>query len=124
MAMYDITRQEYGPFNFIAGDLNIVREGYEVGAGGVKRFAPVKLDENGKVVAINAPTEASGDDPATNDPADVIGIAVAAADEGENTVVYETGEFYGDALALETGVTVQMLRPYLRKCNIYLREGR
>jgi len=112
MAMYDISTQKYDPFNFIAGDLKIVREGYEVGAGGVKRFAPVQLAD-GKAVAI-----ASGDE------ANAIGIAIGAAEEGENTVVYETGEFYADALVLEEGVSIDDLRIALRKCNIYLREGR
>ena len=44
-----------------------------------------------------------------------------AAETGKPVVVYRTGEFWGDRLALEDGVTLDAIRDALAAMNIYLK---
>lgn len=49
------------------------------------------------------------------------GIAMQAASEDEETVIYLTGEFSAAAIEWPTNVTEAMLKPYFRKLGIFLK---
>ena len=53
--------------------------------------------------------------------ASAIGIAAAAAGNGEPVTYYMTGEFFADALALESGADLAKIKEALRKVSIFLR---
>ncbi|WP_298023696.1 hypothetical protein [uncultured Dysosmobacter sp.] len=76
----------------------------------VKAHAPVQLDESGKIKPV-----------ATGEEESVYGIVPEAAASGEEAVVYLTGEFFADTLALEESVTAAKLEAPLRKIGIFLK---
>lgn len=106
--MFEVQKDSHTPLNFIAGDFPIVRDTGKIANGAVIRErAPVILTETGI-------TEATADKTA-----DIIGIA--AVPSGDRVIMYLTGEFFGSSLVLSDGVTVEAIKPVLRKLSIFLR---
>jgi hypothetical protein len=93
---------------FEAGTYPIAKAVKEAGAD-LEAHAPVALAD-GKLVAVTADNKA-----------DVYGIVPEAAEKGEEAVVYLTGEFFADSLALSEGVTASDIETALRKINIFLK---
>jgi hypothetical protein len=93
---------------FEAGTYPVAKDAKEAGTA-LKAHAPVALVD-GKLEAVTADNKEK-----------VYGILPEAAEAGEETVVYLTGEFFADSLALEEGVTVEDLETELRKISIFLK---
>lgn len=127
--MYEIGKQNYVPDNFHAGEFPVETAVQPIKSGKtITKYMPVKL-VNGQlepVVKIEASVvDAANAIPAKtleeNTTANLYGIA---ADDGSATagaVVYITGDFFANKLTLNTGVTVEMLKPAFRKLGIYLK---
>lgn len=49
------------------------------------------------------------------------GIAVQAAEAGEDVIIYCTGEFFANAIEWPESVTQNMLKPYFHKLGIFLK---
>ncbi|GHV06339.1 hypothetical protein FACS1894217_04820 [Clostridia bacterium] len=125
----------YTPDNFLAGNFPIERVAAVAGTGGVKRHAPVKCDTDGTIIpvvfidgtAAIPPTEDPFNPgaPATtaegNTSAGLYGIAAEAAEEGAETVVYLTGDFFAAALEFETDVTADLIKGAFRAISIFLK---
>ncbi len=79
-------------------------------AANLAAHAPVALDDSGKLVAVTAANKAS-----------IYGLLPEAAAENEEAVVYLTGDFFADSLALEAGVTAADIEVDLRKIGIFLK---
>lgn len=101
------TEREY----FIAGTRIGITTAVKKASAAVKAHAPVLLDGN-EVKPVT-----SGDSPFTG----MYGISANSADTGEETVIYLTGEFFADALELETGVTASDIEVPLRNIGIFLK---
>lgn len=97
------------PEYFEAGPYPIAKS-VKTAAAELKAHAPVQLDESGKIKPV-----------ATGEEANVYGIVPEAAAADEGAVVYLTGEYFADSLALEDGVTPDTLETHLRKINIFLK---
>ena len=97
------------PEYFEAGSYPIAKS-VKTAAAELKARAPVQLDESGKIKPV-----------ATGEEGNVYGIVPEAAEANEEAVVYLTGEFFSDSLALEEGVTPDTLETHLRKINIFLK---
>lgn len=95
---------------FLAGMMDIAKS-VKTAAVELKAHAPVQLDENGKIKPIS-----------TGEEAKVYGIVPDSAEAEKETVVYLTGEFFADSLALEEGVTADKLEVPMRNIGIFL-EG-
>jgi phosphopentomutase len=80
----------------------------------VVKGAPVLLSKDGKVKKVTA----SEDSVATDG---LYGIVAEDADKGEEAILYLTGEFFADALALEEGVTADALEVAFRNIGIFLK---
>lgn len=102
------------PEYLIAGTTIGIVSATKTAGAAIKAHAPVALEttEAGVVQIV----------PVTADNAkDIYGIAPEAAAAGEKVPVYLTGEFFADALALETGVTVDTIEVAFRKIGIFLK---
>ena len=86
----------------------------ETGTAGadIKEYAPVMVDtaSDNKIIPVAKGSEASA-----------IGISAAAAGNGEPVTYYMTGEFFTDALSVESGADVAKIKEALRKVSIFLR---
>ncbi len=80
-------------------------------AADLKAGAPVKLNSAGKVAPV---AKADG-------VTDLYGITTEDFKSGEDAVIYLTGEFFADRLALETGVTAASLEVAFRNIGIFLK---
>lgn len=111
MSEYAVEKRETAPKNFFAGDFPTVPETGVAGAA-IKEYAPVMIDaeNDNKIIPVAATKEANA-----------IGIAAAAAGNGEPVTYYMTGEFFADALALESGADLAKIKEALRKVSIFLR---
>lgn len=109
MSEYAVETRSTEPKNFFAGEFPTVTETGTAGAE-VAEYTPITTDDSGNIVAVTKDTVAN-----------VIGITAAAADKDAPAVYYMTGEYFADAINLPTGVTMDVLKPALRKINIYLR---
>lgn len=108
--MFEIQTASHKPDNFFAGKFPIVTDVMTVKAGvTVRARTPVVLGADGVEEAAAATV------------ADVVAIT-AAEPSGDEVVVYLTGEFFSQALALPDGVTVEALKPVLRNKSIFLKE--
>jgi hypothetical protein len=81
-------------------------------AAALKKGAPVKIDGNGKAAKVTA-----------NSDTGIYGIVADDVASGDDAVIYLTGEFFADALVLETGVTAAGLEIKLRDIGIFLKDG-
>jgi hypothetical protein len=111
MGEYAVEKREITPKNFFAGDFPTVPETGTANAA-IKEYAPVMIDtaNDNKIIPVAKESEASA-----------IGIAAAAAGNGEPVTYYMTGEFFADALALESGADLAKIKEALRKVSIFLR---
>lgn len=107
--MYEINTASITPDNFFAGDFPIVTDTGTIKAGAtVRKRVPVVQGEEGIEEAAAATIGT------------VIGITADEPSGGE-LVYYLTGEFFADAITLPSGVTVEALKPALRKLGIFLK---
>ena len=91
------------------GDFPVVTDSGTVAEGEtIIELMPVVLD-GGKYKAVTADTVAN-----------VYGIAAQGAQEGEEVVVYLTGQFFGDAIEVPAGTTASNFKAPFRKLNIFL----
>lgn len=111
MGEYAVEKREITPKNFFAGDFPTVPETGTANAA-IKEYAPVMIDtaNDNKIIPVAKGSEASA-----------TGIAAAAAGNGEPVTYYMTGEFFADALALESGADLAKIKEALRKVSIFLR---
>lgn len=109
MSEYAIEKRSIEPKNFFAGEFPTVTE-TGIAAAALVEYTPVTTDAGGNILAAAADTASN-----------VIGITAAAAEKDAPVVYYMTGEFFADAINLPTGVTIDTLKPALRKISIYLR---
>lgn len=110
----DLEKQTFqtAPDYLIAGtDIGIAKAIKEA-ASDLKKGAPVKIDSNGKAAKITA-----------NSDTGVYGIVADDVESGDDAVIYLTGEFFADALVLETGVTAAGIEIKLRDIGIFLKDG-
>lgn len=93
-----------------AGDFPVVTDSGTVAEGEtIVELMPVVLGTDGKIKAVTADTVA-----------DVYGIAAESAEEGEEVVIYLTGQFFGDAIEVPAGTTASDFKAPFRKLNIFL----
>jgi hypothetical protein len=100
----------YEPSHYFAGTDIRVTTSVKKAAAEIKAHAPVYLDTDGKAAVV-----------AAADVSKVYGLAEEAAAAGEDVIVDLTGEYYADALELESGVTVDALEVPLRNIGIFLK---
>ena len=96
------------PEYFEAGPYPIAKA-VKTAAADLAAHAPVAL-EDGKLVAVTSANKAN-----------VYGLLPEAAAADEEAVVYLTGDFFADSLALEDGVTAADIEVELRKIGIFLK---
>lgn len=87
-----------------------VAKAVKTAAADLAAHAPVALDDSGKLVAVTSANKAN-----------VYGLLPEAAVADEEAVVYLTGDFFADSLALEEGVTAADIEVELRKIGIFLK---
>lgn len=87
-----------------------VAKAVKTAAADLAAHAPVALDDSGKLVAVTAANKAN-----------IYGLLPEAAAADEEAVVYLTGDFFADSLALEAGVTAADIEVDLRKIGIFLK---
>ena len=97
------------PEYFEAGPYPIAKA-VKTAAADLDAHAPVALDDSGKLVAVTSANKAN-----------VYGLLPEAAATDEEAVVYLTGEFFADSLALPEGMTAADIEVELRKINIFLK---
>lgn len=102
------------PEQFIAGADFPIMTAVKTASVAVKAHAPVGLGADGKLALIT--NGGSSVDTST-----LYGIAAEDAAAEAECVVYLTGEFFGDKLALESDVTVDKLEVPMRKLGIFLK---
>ena len=90
MGEYAVEKREITPKNFFAGDFPTVPETGTANAA-IKEYAPVMIDtaNDNKIIPVAKGSEASA-----------IGIAAAAAGNGEPVTYYMTGEFFAENVLL------------------------
>lgn len=102
------------PEYLIAGATIRITTAVKEAAADLAKGAPVILDANGKaakVVAADSTVVTTG----------IYGIVADDAESGDDVVIYLTGEFFADALVLETGVTAADVEIPLRNIGIFLK---
>lgn len=100
----------YTPKMVHAGDYPVVTDSGTVATGEtIVELMPVALGADGTIKAITADTIA-----------DVYGLAAENAEEGEEVVIYLTGQFFGDAIVCPAGTTAANFKAPFRKLNIFL----
>jgi len=109
--MYEIKSGAHEPVNFFAGDFPIVTEVGTVKTGAkISKYMPVIITEEGL-------TEATAEGIGAGQ---LFGISADEPTDG-GVVCYLTGEYFGEALALPSGVTIEALKPAFRKLGIFLK---
>lgn len=99
------------PEYLLAGTDIRVATAVKKAAAALKAGAPVKLDSSGKAAPVAKADGTTG----------LYGIAAEDFKSGEDAVIYLTGEFFADRLALETGVTAASLEVAFRNIGIFLK---
>ena len=99
------------PEYLVAGTDIRITTAVKKAAADLKAGAPVKLDSSGKVAAVAKADGTTG----------LYGITTEDFKSGEEAVIYLTGEFFADRLALETGVTADSLEVAFRNIGIFLK---
>ena len=102
-----IERREYTPKRFYAGEFPVVTETGTAG-GAIALYDLVMSSDTRIVKATKAGI------------ANVEGIAVSAAAEGEPVVYILTGEVFADSVGLD-GITVDEAKAACRKLSIFLK---
>ena len=108
----DLERKVYStsPEYFIADTVIPIATSLKEAGEGLKAHAPVALTTENKLAAVT-----------TKNIANLYGLVPDAATAGEDAVVYLTGDFFADSLALEEGVTTADVEIALRKIGIFLK---
>ena len=110
MSMYDIPTAEYAADNFLAGSYPVAKDFGTVKKGAtVRARVPIVEGKDG----IEEATAATLDR--------LVGISCAEPN-GEEVIYYLTGEFFAEGLTLPSGVTLEAIKPVLRKLGIFLKE--
>lgn len=99
----------YEPGRFEAG-VGPVAKSVKVAAADLKAHAPVALNGDGKLEAVTSANKAK-----------IYGLLPEAAKENEEAIVYLTGEYFADSLAMEDGVTAADIEVELRNIGIFLK---
>lgn len=100
----------YTPKMVHAGDYPVVTDSGTVGTGEtIVELMPVALATDGTLKAITA-----------SDITNVYGLAAEDKEEGEELVIYLTGQFFGDAIVVPAGTTEANFKAPLRKLGIFL----
>lgn len=99
------------PEYLLAGTGIRVTTAVKKAAAALKAGAPVKLDSSGKAAPVAKADGTTG----------LYGITTEDFKSGEDAVIYLTGEFFADRLALETGVTAASLEVAFRNIGIFLK---
>ena len=102
--------QEY----FIAGTTIRITTAVKKAGEALKAHTPVVLSAAGEVTAVKN----GGSAVFTTG---IYGITADSAVAGKDAVIYLTGEFFADALVLETGVTAADVEVPLRNIGIFLK---
>ncbi len=115
-----LARQSFSlePEYLIAGTTIRTKTGVKTAAVALEKGTPVILDSDGKAAKVTATT--SGDK-TTVSTTGLYGIVADSAEKDEDVVIYLTGEFFADALVLETGVTAGDLEVAFRNMGIFLK---
>lgn len=97
------------PKDFFAGEFPTLTE---IGTAGeaVKEHTLLVKDDSGKIVTATTTTKEK-----------IVGISAAAAEKNSPVAFYMTGEFFGNALVLPDGITIDDIKDELRKLSIFLR---
>lgn len=98
------------PEYFIAGANIDIATAVKTAAADLEAHAPVALDADGKLAAVTAENMGS-----------IYGVLPEAVASGEDAVVYLTGEYFADSLALPDGVTAADVEVPLRNIGIFLK---
>lgn len=108
----DLARKDFStaPEYFLAGATIGVAKAVKVAGKDIPAHSPVVVGEDGTLTAVTKATVAS-----------VYGLLPEAAAADEEAVVYLSGEYFADSLALPEGVTVADLEIPLRKIGIFLK---
>lgn len=108
----NLARQDYStaPEYFIAGVDIGIGKAVKKAKTDIAAHTPVALDEGGDLVAVTKENIAK-----------IYGVLPEAAKEGEDTVVYLTGEYFADSLALDKAVTLADVEVPLRNIGIFLK---
>lgn len=100
----------YTPKMVHAGDYPVVSDSGTVATGEtIVELMPVVLGADGNFKAVTSDTIA-----------DVYGIAAEDKEEGEELVIYLTGQFFGDAIVVPAGTTAADFKTPFRKIGIFL----
>lgn len=99
------------PEYLLAGTGIRVTTAVKKAAAALKAGAPVKLDSSGKAAPVAKADGTTG----------LYGITTEDFKSGEDAVIYLTGEFFADRLALETGMTAASLEVAFRDIGIFLK---
>ena len=104
----------FNPDHLIAGNYPI-QTAVKTAAEAIAAGAPVILGVSGltNVVKEGGSVSTTG----------LYGIAADSAAQGDDVVVYLTGEFFADALALKENVAVTDVEVPFRNLGIFLKEG-
>ena len=97
------------PDYLIAGANVAIETKAKTAAAALDKGAPVKLDSNGKAAKVTSASDT------------LYGIASESAEADAPVVIYLTGEFFADKLALESGVTAADLETAFRNIGIFLK---
>lgn len=109
--------QEY----FEAG-LHPIAKATKTAAVDLPAHAPVVLNKDGKLDLVTVTTSGEGDAAVTTVTTDgLYGVLPEAAAAGEEAVVYLTGEFFADSLALPEGAAPADVETALRNIGIFLK---
>ena len=110
----EVKKYEMSPEYFIAGTRIRITTAVKEAGEALKAHTPVTIGSDGKVT----PVKNSGSGTITTG---IYGITADSADAGKDAVVYLTGEFFADALELETGVKAADVEVPLRNIGIFLK---
>lgn len=110
--MYQVETFSTAPVNFFAGDYPIAKAKKEAAAAITAR-TPVVIGSDGKVKPIAL---VSGAVSTTG----LYGIAAHDAASGSEVAIYLTGEFFGAALTMPTGITAADLEVAFRAMGIFI----
>lgn len=121
----DLSVQQFScePDHFIAGVDIPIAKAVKTAGEAITNHAPVVLDTTtGKLKNVTATTSGSGENKTTSvNVTGLYGLAVGDAAADEPVVVYLTGEFFANALALGENVSAESLEIPLRNLGIFLK---
>lgn len=106
---YAVETSECTPKMIFAGDFPTLMD-CGTAAEDIPQWTPIIITETG--IAVASVTKIS----------DIVGISAEVAAAGDPIVYYITGEFFNSAINLPKDLTIEAIKPVLRKLSIFLRE--